>query len=149
MPKERLTQPENSNEPDPNELPAVYASTCRGECLEPYYHDGDCLVFSKDEPAHAGDFVGVWLRPHAKPEAKPLRWVKRLAMEIMPGTTFPFALSPGSEIEPLVVLEMLRPERTYQIPARDVLAMHKVVGKAVPHGDGTASLIPGNSALSP
>ena len=126
-----------SREPGPDECPAVYASTCKGTCLEPVYHDGVCLVFSKTERAAAGDFVGVWLQSR---EGTIERRVKRLAFGLPDDIEFPFKLHPLSEAEPLVILEQLNPALTYCIPATKVIALHKVIGEAESNGDGTARL---------
>lgn len=126
-----------SREPEPDECPDIYASTCRGTCLEPFYHDGACLVFSKIERALPGDFVGVWLQSR---DGIVERRVKRLAFGLPEDIEFPFKLHPLSEAEPIVVLEQLNPARTYCIPATKVIALHKMIGEADANGDGTARL---------
>lgn len=56
----------NSRHPieiSPEDMPEHYASICRGDCLEPVFSDGACLVFSTAERAVAGDFVGFGFIP--------------------------------------------------------------------------------------
>lgn len=127
-----------SHEPRPDECPEIYASTCKGTCLEPIYRDGACLVFSKAERAVPGDFVGVWLQSQ---DGTVERRVKRLALGLPENIEFPFKLHPLSEAEPLVVLDQLNPAQTYCIPATKVIALHKVIGEAESNGDGTARLL--------
>lgn len=124
---------------DPSDYPEVYASTLTGTCLEPKFHNGDCLVFSKVETCRAGDFVGVWLRPDIATLEDSPRRVKRLWMGLPPDFTFPFHPAPSNEAMPLVMLEQLNPPRRYCIPATDIIAIHKVIGTATMNGDGTAS----------
>lgn len=127
---------------DPSTFPDLYASGCVGTCLEPVFKDGVCLVFSKTEEPKAGDFVGMFFKPGAVPTSGPNRWVKRLAMNMMPGLTFPYVAAPGREIEPLVIVEMLNPPRRFAFRASQILAIHKVVGEAEPGGNGMARYRP-------
>lgn len=133
---------EHPTEIDPADYPEVYASTLAGTCLEPEFHDGDCLVFSKTEACQAGDFVGVWLHPDIAARETSPRCIKRLWMGLPPGFTFPFRPAPTNEVMPLVMLEQLNPPRRYRIPATDIVAVHKVIGTAVLNGDGTAAMVP-------
>lgn len=127
-----------ANEPQPDEMPDVYASTWQGDCLEPTFADGACLVFSKLEAPENGDFVGIWLHPDATAPGELLRRVKRLVTGAPPGMSFPLAFAPGSTLEPIVQLEQFNPPKLFQVRGSHVLAMHKVIGEAVPLGDGTA-----------
>ena len=134
----------NAKHPDevhPDDCPEVYASFCKGNCLEPVYRDGCCLVFSKVETPEPGDYVGIWLHPDVlEPDGLPRR-VKRL-VSMWPGITFPYKASPASEVMPLVMMEQLNPPRILQIPASHILAMHKVVGEAESRGNGMARYRP-------
>lgn len=133
-------------EPEPEECPDVYASIARGNCLEPVYQDGTCLVFSKTEKPKPGDFVGLWLRQDEVGLDRPARRVKRLVLAL-PDIKLPCRLHPGSEVEPLVVVEQLNPPRTYSIGISHVLAIHKVIGTATENGDGTARFVPAEPQL--
>lgn len=124
----------------PDETPEMYASVCRGKCLEPVYFDGACLVFSKSAPVKAGDFVGVWFKPGVMPADEPQRWVKRLAMGLLPGMTFPY--TGVGPCEPIIMVEMLNPPKRFAFPASQILAIHKVVGVATPDGNGMARMEP-------
>ena len=127
------------HELDPEAVPAVYASTCVGDCLEPVYHDGVCLVFSRDEKPEAGDFVGIWLHPDAVADGELPRRVKRLYMSGPPGMTLPWKVRPGDEAEPLIILEQLNPPKLLQVRASRIVAMHKVIATADLNADGTAT----------
>jgi hypothetical protein len=137
----RSTTEQGPHELQPADLPDRYASIATGDCLEPIFSDGACLVFSKSEPVEAGDFVGIWLKPEILKEGELQRRVKRLLFGIWPGMTFPFTLSEHDGVEPIVVLEMLNPPKMLQVRASHILAMHKVVGEAKTNGDGTAQMI--------
>ncbi|MEA1015585.1 hypothetical protein [Sphingosinicella sp. LY1275] len=126
----------------PDDFPNEYASTLTGDCLEPVYREGDCLVFSKTEKPAAGDFVGVWIAPEHVPPGENPRLIKRLGMGVMPGVTFPFKAAPSSDVEPIVYLDMLNPPRRFRVRASHILAMHKVIGAATDNGDGTARIQP-------
>ena len=131
-------------EPDPDECPDIYASTARGNCLEPVYRDGVCLVFSKSETPVAGDYVGIWLDPACVEPGTPARPVKRLVMGV-PDIEFPFRLHPKSGFEPMIVFEQLNPPRTYCVGASHIRAIHKLIGIATSNGDGTAHYRPADT----
>jgi hypothetical protein len=124
----------------PEETPDLYASVCRGTCLEPVYPDGTCLAFSKLEEPQPGDFVGVWFRRECVPTGEHSRQVKRLVSAGWPGMTLPYEVKSGDELEPLIILEMLNPPKRLMVPASKVLALHKVIGEALPDGKGMARI---------
>jgi hypothetical protein len=124
----------------PERVPEVYASVCKGNCLEPEYCDGACLVFSRIEPPQPGDFVGIWFRREVVPPGEHPRQVKRLVSAGWPGMTLPYQVQPGDEVEPLIILEMLNPPKRIMVRASKDLAMHKVIGEAARDGDGNAYL---------
>lgn len=117
-----------TSEPGPDDFPDRYASMCEGRCLEPAYHHGDCLVFSKSEEPEPGDFVGFWLDQAELAPGETPRRVKRLHKRITDGG------------EPLIVFEQLNPPIRIRVRASRVLAMHKLIGVASLNSDGTASL---------
>lgn len=125
---------------DPADVPDVYASICKGTCLEPDFYDGACLVFSKLEEPEAGDYVGIWLHPDVVDPSELPRRVKRLVCGLMPGITLPYQPQPGDEVVPCLVFEEINPPKRYVIDAREIVAMHKMIGVAESMGDGTARM---------
>ena len=130
--------PRFPTEIDALDVPEVYASIAKGNCLEPVYSDGACLVFSKTEKPKAGDFVAVWYDPDVVPDGEQPRQVKRLVSNIMAGTSFPYQRRAGDEVEPLVEIEMFNPPRRWFVRASKIIAIHKVIGLAISTGDGQA-----------
>lgn len=124
----------------PELVPEVYASVCKGNCLEPVYRDGACLVFSRTEKPLPGDFVGIWYRREAVPSGELPRQVKRLVSAGWPGMVLPYEVNLGDEVEPMIIAEMLNPPKLVMVPASRVLAMHKVIGEAVRDAQGNAYL---------
>ena len=124
---------------DPSDVPDVYASVGKGNCLAPVYPEDTCFVFSKLEPCKAGDFVGFWLHPDCVGADETPRRVKRLYMGLGPGFSLPWVPNTGDEIEPLIVLETLNPAKLLYVRASKILAMHKVVGTATIGEDGWAT----------
>lgn len=131
---------EHPLELDPADVPDVYASLCKGDCMDPVYPDGVCLVFSKLEPPKNGDFVGFWLHPNCVDADEPPRRVKRLYMGLPPEFTLPWVPNPGDEAEPMLVFEQLNPPKLLSVRASKILAMHKVVGTAIVGDDGMATV---------
>lgn len=128
----------------PDDCPEVYASICKGNCLEPVFSDGECMVFSKAEPCRAGDYVGIWLHPDIPAADELPRRVKRLRTALPLGFALPFRAAPGNEFVPIVELEQFNPPCIYRLPATEILAIHKVIGTAETNGDGTARMaLPG------
>jgi hypothetical protein len=114
-------------------------------------HDGCTLVFDKEAELRAGDFVAVFLKQEAiRPGAQP-RMVKRLALGLMPGLTFPYVEHPNSTVRPIVVLETLNPPRQFMVPIDQITTMHRCIGEAEPTGPGlcrmTAHFAPGGERV--
>jgi len=128
-------------EVSPEDVPEIYASVCKGDCLEPVIKDGSCLVFSKTQVPSPGDFVGFWLHPDAVDADELPRRVKRLYIGLPDGMTLPYRPHLGSECEPAIVLEQLNPPRLYHVRASRILAVHKVIGEAEIDGEGRATLV--------
>lgn len=137
--------PRFPDELDATDCPDVYASVAKGHCLEPIYRDGCCLVFSKTAPIEAGDFAAIWFDPDTVSEGGLCRQVKRV-VSIMGSLSFPYVPAPGSEVEPLVQVEMLNPPRRWYVRASRIVALHKVVGTAKSAGDGRALWKPARTA---
>jgi hypothetical protein len=133
---------DHPNELGPDDVPDVYASVCKGDCLSPVFEDGACLVFSKTDVPKSGDFVGFWLHPDAVGPGELPRRVKRLVSGLPEGTglSLPWVVRPGDEVEPLIILEQLNPPKQYYVRASRILAMHRVVGEAEADGTGQARL---------
>ncbi len=146
-PRKFYPHPRFPNEVDAADMPDVYASVARGHCLEPIFHDGDCLVFSKTEKPESGDYVGLWFDPAIVPDGDPPRQVKRLAMGLMPGLSLPWTANPDWEVEPAICVEMFSPPRMGHIRASKIVAMHKVIGMGQSNSDGTVRLIPLDACL--
>ena len=137
--------PRFPDELDALDCPDIYASRASGRCLEPIFEDGVCLVFSKTDEAVPGDFVSVWFDPEQVPEGELPRQVKRL-VSIAPGVTFPYHPAQGSEVEPLIQIEMLNPPKRWYVRASKIVALHKVIGTAEYTGTGQARWKPNRVA---
>lgn len=128
------------SEYDPDTFPEEYASICVGDCLEPVFHHGECLAFSKSAGFGPGDFVSVFLERWRDGQVVRYRGVKRLGECAFWPMSFPLRLAPGSEVAPLITLEMLNPLSCMMVPATEVVAMHKLIGVARSDGSGKALL---------
>lgn len=124
---------------DMSTVPEEYAMIGSGKCMEPLVPDGTLLVFDKREKPQRGDLVILWFKPQHIPAGQCQRMFKRLVMG--PG---PFSLPIGdnSQVEPVVIVEMLNPPRQLRVRGSHLLAMHKAVGVAKSNGDGTARYRP-------
>ena len=102
----------------------VFADTygCRvhGDCLFPEIKDGDMALASPSAEPLRGDFVVLHFASGAPPQ------IKRLVMA--PGIPVGTKLHPDSDVQFLVVVEMLNPPRQLMAPINRLTAMHKVVG---------------------
>lgn len=124
---------------DPTVVPEVYASETKGRCLEPVFSEGDCIVFSSNEPCLPGDFVGFWLHPDIPLPHELPRRIKRLKASLPQDLSLPYRSQFEGDLGPLIELEQLNPPRTLKVPASHILAMHKVIGTAETMTDGTAT----------
>lgn len=128
---------------DPRDLPAVYASTVAGTCIEPWIFDGETLVFEKDGTPDVGDLVGLWVLPKGSNDPRDAeRGVKRLVMGAWEGMVYPYKPHPNSNVAPLIVVEMLNPRRRFHIPCDRILALHRVTGMGEVTAPGMARQIP-------
>jgi hypothetical protein len=116
-------------------MPAQYALTGEGKCMEPLILDGTVLVMDKGQPPKRGDVVSLFFTRDAAARWGAPGLVKRLAMNL-PATSLP------SGAFGLVVVEQINPPRQYVIPSGDILAVHKCVGSAVSTGTGQAAFDP-------
>lgn len=91
--------------------PNGYATYVTGTSMEPRYHPGELIYVHPGKPVTAGAYVLVQLKPPAEGEP-PLALIKRLAKKTARG----------------IVLEQFNPPKQFEIPARDVVSVHRIVG---------------------
>ena len=124
----------------PDDMPRLYALICDGNCVEPVYRDGQTLLFSKDEPWRAGDFVAIYRTPESVPLGENPILLKRLVSAPPPSffmqairTQGPFARPTGT-VRSKVIARMLNPERSIILNCEDVLGIHKCIGPIEGYG---------------
>jgi phage repressor protein C with HTH and peptisase S24 domain len=93
------------------DAPHGYATAMTGTSMEPRYHPGETVYVHPDKPVTMGSYVLVQLRTKTEGEP-PQALVERLAKRT--GTR--------------IVLEQLNPAKLFDIPAKDVVFMHRIVG---------------------
>lgn len=91
--------------------PNGYATYVIGTSMEPRYHPGELIYVHPGKPVAFGNYVLVQLKPPAEGEP-PLALIKR------------FVKKTATKI----VLEQYNPPKQLDIPARDVVSIHKIVG---------------------
>ena len=91
--------------------PSGYATYVIGTSMEPRYHPGELIYVHPGKPVTAGAYVLVQLKPPAEGEP-PLALIKRLARKT--GQRY--------------VLEQFNPPRQFDVPAKDVVSIHRIVG---------------------
>jgi SOS-response transcriptional repressor LexA len=91
--------------------PNGYATYVIGTSMEPRYHPGELIYVHPGKPVTAGAYVLVQLKPPAEGEP-PLALIKRLAKKA------------GNR----VVLEQFNPPKPFEVPARDIVSIHRIVG---------------------
>jgi hypothetical protein len=123
---------------DPDDLPDEYGMICVGDCMEPLIKDGAVLHFSKSLPYVEGDFVGLWLKPEAVSPGHPQCRVKRL-VRTWPGLKLPYKAGPMSNVMPLLMTEMFKPRKQFNVPVDMLLAVHLCLGE-VPAGMATVDM---------
>lgn len=92
----------------------AYAVYAVGTSMVPRYYPGETVFVNPGKPVEAGAFVLVQTRPPAEGEP-PRALLKRLAKRT------------GIKL----VLEQFQPAKTFDVPLKDVVSVHRVVG----HGD--------------
>jgi phage repressor protein C with HTH and peptisase S24 domain len=90
--------------------PNGYATYVIGTSMEPRYHPGELIYVHPGKPVTAGAYVLVQLKPPAEGEP-PLALIKRLA----------------KRTATRIVLEQFNPPKQIEIPARDVVSIHRIV----------------------
>jgi SOS-response transcriptional repressor LexA len=91
--------------------PNGYATYVIGTSMEPRYHPGELIYVHPGKPVTAGAYVLVQLKPHAEGEP-PFALIKRLAKKA------------GNR----VALEQFNPPKQFEVPARDIVSIHRIVG---------------------
>jgi hypothetical protein len=126
LPAQLAAAPRGTVRPQPSHffdgtVPAdAYGCPLHGDCLSPDIKDGDMALASPSAEARPGDFVVLYFASGAPPQ------IKRLVMA--PGVPVGTKLHPDSDVQFLVVVEMLNPPRQLMAPIDRLTAMHKVVG---------------------
>lgn len=120
----------------PDEMPATYAMICDGTCLEPVYSHGAKLLFSRTERYRSGDFVLLFKRPELVRPGDHQMIVKKLILAPPFGYWSDPSVNEGSNIQPIVIVEMLTPARKLYINPDHLLGIHKCLGP-VPADMGT------------
>ena len=91
--------------------PQGYATYVFGTSMEPRYHPGEIIYVHPGKPVMVGSYVLVQVK--AKHEGEPPgALVKRLARRTAQK----------------IVLEQFNPPKTFEIPIKDVVSVHRVVG---------------------
>ena len=117
-------------------LPEWYALQCVGDCMAPTLKDGCKAVFHTKSPVKKGDVVVVWFRPEVVRPGGHQALVKRPALALRPGLTFPYREHPESTVAMIAMLSMdNRPHEWLPVPCADILAMHKYVGQKDSEGN--------------
>ena len=98
------------------DYPDAYAVTVQGDCMAPFWGDGDILLVSPTVVPQPGGFVAVFTTTK---DGQPEFLAKRLLRSI------PF-FNPGGTI-PLVAVEMLNPRKRMGLELNYVEFVHAVV----------------------
>jgi len=100
------------------EAAGVYAMDVRGDCLAPEVNDGDFIIADASAHPENGDLACVHFRSDHP------AMVKRCAM-VPPKSMM--TLAAGSEVMPVLVLEMLNPPKRGIVAVDKVAAIHRVI----------------------
>lgn len=111
----------------PDEMPDKYVMICDGLCLEPEIRDGQKLLFSRNELYKTGDFVVIFLKPELVPKGNHQMLVKKLIIA-PPPAYWGDRLNRGSNIAPVVIVEMLNPHKIMYFNPNSLLGLHKCLG---------------------
>jgi hypothetical protein len=112
----------------PEELPEHYAMDCEGTCLEPMVMDGTKLLFSRDERYMPGDLVALYFRPEIVKPGEHQVLVKKLVLGVPHRFWKDPSCNAGSNIKPVVIVEMLNPRKMIYINPDALLGIHKCLG---------------------
>lgn len=113
----------------PDDMPDLYCLTGVGTCMEPLILDGALVACDKRETPRRGDIVVLtFTREAARRHGFP-GMVKRLTKNLLPGG-----------FDYLVEVEQLNPPRRLGYWSSELLAVHKMIGIAEHHADGSTFL---------
>lgn len=99
--------------------PAAYVLEVEGTCLSPRICHGDLVLVSPTAPLLPGGYVALWPRDGRG------GLIKRLVVD--PGVR-PEDHVPGGTVVPIVVVEMLNPERRFAVAIDKLASLHRVLG---------------------
>ena len=108
----------------PDELPETYCMECEGTCLEPFVMDGTKLLFSRDECYKPGDLVCLFFRPEVVKPGEHQLLVKKLVLAPPHRFWKDPSCNAGSNIKPVVIVEMLNPRKMLYINPDALLGIH-------------------------
>jgi phage repressor protein C with HTH and peptisase S24 domain len=94
-------------------VPGAYAVYVSGTSMEPRYHPGEKAHIHPGKPVLPGAYVLVQRKPIQEGEP-PLAIIKRLVRRTASKVT----------------LEQLNPKKQFDVPASDIVSIHKVVGSS-------------------
>jgi hypothetical protein len=117
----------------PDEMPEQYVMKCDGRCLEPEIRNGQRLLFSRTERYKTGDFVVLYLKPELVPKGNHQLLVKKLIISPPPAFWRDWKVNPSAGIRPVVIVEMLNPQKIMYFDPSHLLGVHKCIGP-VPAG---------------
>ncbi len=118
----------------PATMPDVYAMEITGDCMHPFYFDGQKLLFSKTERWEIGDPVALFRKPESLKPGE----TQVLFKQLIAGPTWDYWQGRNrvryGNVKPMVMVRMLNPARTLFFPADSLLGIHKCIGSM----EGTA-----------
>ena len=121
--------PEPSNFIDPTTLPDEYAMRVRGDCLAPAIKGGDAILVDQRQPYAVGDLVRVFLKPEWVAPGCTKRRAQAAHHEHAARRDLSLREHPDSNIMPVLVCEQDNPHLQYTIPADQILAVHRCMGR--------------------
>ncbi|EIC30560.1 MULTISPECIES: LexA family transcriptional regulator [Methylomicrobium] len=98
-----------------------YAAKIHDDCLAPFFHDGDILVFDPDQEPQVDEFAAIWWKDGDRPPS-----VFRLVLGLLPAELQSLK---ACNAEFAILCEQLNPHKQFSIPWSAVEAVHKVLGK--------------------
>lgn len=107
---------------DPRFMSERYCVRGDGVCLEPEVRNGQFLeVEPTDGPIRPGEIAMIYFKRGVKSGHQ--SWMKKMVMDLR----HPRAGCRLASGEPGIIVEMLNPPQTFQIPADAIVAVHRVV----------------------
>ncbi|MGI9403965.1 MAG: hypothetical protein ACR2OF_05605 [Hyphomicrobium sp.] len=97
--------------------------------MEPEFKHGDAVVFDREAPLENGCMANFFYRREVVRPGQLSVALKRLFMAPPPFVTFPWKDHPKSEVVPVIIAEQLKPFRQFTVRCRDLLAVHRCLGR--------------------